>query len=507
MPGFLFCAGCILVYYDMASTIQSELKRETARSFIRGVVKLVILICIVLELWHAWLKPLPDGIPYSGQVREASDVRFLSDVTFTDATGARHVRQQIFDEVMQMIAGAEKLVLVDMFLFNDFQGPKPELTRPLSSELTEALIKRKKEVPSLQIVFITDPINIVYGGMESSHLEALKAAGARVVISRLDQLHDSNPAYSGIWRLAIRHFGNTTHGDMLPNPFGDGRVSLMSWLNMLNFKANHRKVILADSREGWSALVTSANPHDASSAHGNAAVRFSGRAVDDLYQSELAVIRYSAPEVIASLPQSLKIQDAPAGVGISVITESAILHALNDTIRQAGEGDSLDMAVFYLSERSVIEDLIAARKRGASVRVMLDPNFDAFGHEKNGIPNRPVAKELTDSGIDVRWCDTHGEQCHAKILLADYASGSSRLIAGSANFTRRNLADLNLETDVLAEGASTSTSFADARAYFNLIWHNREAESYSLPYDRYSEDSRLKRAIYRAQEATGLCTF
>lgn len=487
--------------------MRSAKRCRGACSIIRLALAILLVLIAALELWHAWLKPLPEGIPYKGPMRAASDVRFLSDVTFTDAAGARHVRQEIFDEALCMIAHAERLVLVDMFLFNDFQGPRPELTRQLSSQLTDALIRRKAERPALEIVFITDPINTVYGGTDSKHLAALKAVGARVVVSRLEPLRDSNPLYSGIWRLAFQHFGNSTHGQMLKNPFGDGRVSMMSWLNMLNFKANHRKVVLADSPDGWSALVTSANPHDASSAHGNAAVRFNGRAVDDLYQSELAVIRYSAPEIMSALPPGLDAQDAPMGLGVSVITESAIKRALNDTIHRADKGDTLDMAVFYLSERSVITELIEARKRGASVRVLLDPNFDAFGHEKNGIPNRPVARELTDSGIDVRWCDTHGEQCHAKLLLAEYASGSSRLIAGSANFTRRNLADLNLETDVLAEGASTSIAFSDARAYFNLVWHNREAESYSLPYERYAEDSALKRAIYRVQEAIGLCTF
>ena len=49
-------------------------------------------------------------------------------------------------------------------------------------------------------------------------------------------------------------------------------MSLRSYLEMLNFKANHRKVFVADSADGPVTIVSSANPHDASSAHSNVAL-------------------------------------------------------------------------------------------------------------------------------------------------------------------------------------------------------------------------------------------
>ena len=52
--------------------------------------------------------------------------------------------------------------------------------------------------------------------------------------------------------------------------------------------------------------------------------------------------------------------------------------------------------MFYLSERQIVKALITAKERGVNVRVLLDPNKDAFGREKNGIPNRQVASELND---------------------------------------------------------------------------------------------------------------
>ena len=72
----------------------------------------------------------------------------------------------------------------------------------------------------------------------------------------------------------------------------------------------------------------------------------------------------------------------------------------------------------------MIQALIAAAKRGVAVRVILDPNKDAFGRTKNGIPNRSVATELaaaSDGAIKVRWFRTHGEQFHSKLVVGAHA--------------------------------------------------------------------------------------
>ena len=38
--------------------------------------------------------------------------------------------------------------------------------------------------------------------------------------------------------------------------------------------------------------------------------------------------------------------------------------------------------MFYLSERKIVKGLIAAHERGVKLRILLDPNKDAFGREK-----------------------------------------------------------------------------------------------------------------------------
>ncbi len=60
-------------------------------------------------------------------------------------------------------------------------------------------------------------------------------------------------------------------------------------LDLLNFKANHRKTMVVDTAEGWKALVTSFNPHDGSSRHSNSALLVTGNTAVDVLKTEQAV--------------------------------------------------------------------------------------------------------------------------------------------------------------------------------------------------------------------------
>ncbi|HAB05956.1 MAG TPA: phospholipase, partial [Alcanivorax sp.] len=322
-------------------------------------------------------------------------------------------------------------------------GATTDTLRPLSEQLTDALIERKQQRPNLRAVLITDRFNTLYGGVRAPHLERLEAAGVRVVFTDLPRLRDSNPSWSALWRLCCQWAGNSTEGGWLPNPTGDGKVTLRTYLTLINFKANHRKTLVVDEGDTWTGLVTSANAHDASSAHSNIAVRFSGPAALDLLQSERAAVAFSSDNDTDGWPLArAETGSEEDGATVAVLSEAAIRDALLTTIKQADSGEHLDVGVFYLSHRPLIEALADAQERGVVIRLLLDPNKDAFGREKNGVPNRQVAWELHDAGVEVRWCATHGEQCHTKMLLRYGDDGAARpavLIAGSANFTRRNL--------------------------------------------------------------------
>ncbi len=468
------------------------------------LLTLLVIVLVGMGFYHVY-KPLPPGLNSFAPERSATDVQFLADRTFTTMDGERHTDQQIFDAVFEMIAGARRFVLVDMFLFNDFQGQLTETHRSLSDELTDTLIAQKKRYPALEIQVISDPLNTIYGGRHSPHFAQLEAAGISVTLTDLTRLRDSNPAYSAFWRLFIQPFGNS-EGELLPNPFGEGRVSLLSYLAILNFKANHRKLIIADDGTQLSALVTSANPHDGSSAHGNVALRFNGAAAWDLFESEAAVLEFSDAPV--PTPEVAQISELSSnGLTVQVVTERSVERASIEMINGAGPDDMLDMAMFYLSDRDIIKALKRAAERGVSLRVLLDPNKDAFGRKKNGVPNRPVAYELVNAGITVRWCDTHGEQCHAKWLMHRGADEQSTMLLGSTNLTRRNLHNLNLETNVILRGSAGAEPLQRGRDWFEERWNNRDERNYSVDYAQYTDERLWPRMLYRIMEATGISTF
>jgi phosphatidylserine/phosphatidylglycerophosphate/cardiolipin synthase-like enzyme len=486
-----------------------------------------------IGVWNV-TKPMPAGtnVGTAATVVPGADVQFLYDLTHAPPQGEMVYEQRIFDEVFRIIDEARSFIVADFFLLNEHMGAAGAAQgcanaagagcagaaaahRPLSRELVEHLIARKQAVPGLSVLLITDPINDVYGGAPSPALAELRNAGIEVVVTDLEQLRDSNPVYSSIWRALLQWWGNSPSGGSMSNPFtSDGsQITLRSWLALLNFKANHRKLIVADREDGTlAALITSANPHDASSAHSNVALRFTGALAGDIVASEMAVARFSGWHGHIYVAEA---EGEPAadeqGVALSFITEEAIrLHLIN-AISATRNGDSVSIATFYMSDRRVLDALLDAADRNVRVRIILDPNRDAFGRRKDGVPNRPVANELvTESGekIQVRWYRTHGEQFHTKIALIQHGK---RFIAslGSANLTRRNIGNYNLEANIAVEAAADSALAIEMLGYFDRLWNNDgpPGTEYTAVFGAYRDEDSGKYWRYRLMEATGLSTW
>jgi phosphatidylserine/phosphatidylglycerophosphate/cardiolipin synthase-like enzyme len=483
----------------------------------------VLLAYLLVGVYHGWLKPLPPDVSLEGQPCrvDAADIEFLHDVTGWQ--GDRQVsRQMLFDRVMVMIRDARDFVLVDFFLFNDFLGKDLTAHRPLCRLLTDELIALKQRHPEIRILVISDPVNLAYGNVIPTHFADLRSVGIPVVMTDLAALRDPNPLYSGLWRLCGRWLGTSTHR-YLPHPLSPSApgVGIRAWLSLLNFKANHRKLVIADGPTAagrrMAAMVLSGNPHDASSAHGNVGLLVRGDSWRDLIRSEQAILNLSGaaidladwlPAWAAGQPtRDAHVPDHTSAT-VQVLTEGKIQKALLRVIATVKAGEHIDVALFYLSARPVIQALLNAAQRGAAVRILLDPNREAFGYPKNGIPNRPVAAELMKHGggnLTVRWANTHREQFHTKMVLVRQADRAT-LILGSANLTRRNLGDFNLETDLMVSGPGELPALRDAADYFERLWTNQPLLC-SQAYESGPQSSIWAYGLYRFQEATGLATF
>jgi len=499
----------------------------------RTTLAALAAIWVATFAWNGW-KPLPAGAHEVGPWRliEDSEVELLVDSSTMTVDGQRAHDQQIFDAVFAAIAGARRAIVLDFFLWNSAgQVDGGDVLRPLSRELTDALLAQRARFPELRVLALTDPINEAYGGAPSALFDELRAAGIEIVITKLGRLRDSNPLYSTTWRLLVAWWQHLVpERGWLPHPLGADAtgsapdVSLRAWLRLLNFKANHRKVIVCDDGAGgWRCIVTSANPHDPSSAHSNIALSARGPVAIDAALSEFALAEAmgwrDGSGLRALLAQDVAVDgsrlgsqdpvsdDARRPIALRLATEGGIESETLAALAEAGAGDRVSLAMFYLSDRDIVAALLAASVRGATVRLVLDPNRDAFGRTKGGVPNRQVADELvhrSEGAIQVRWYATHGEQFHTKLTLVA-SEGSRWATLGSANFTRRNLDDLNLEANLVVRARGDSNLAQDLDRTFETLWTGEGGRT--LPYASFEDRSRAKRLRYFLMEWSGLSTF
>jgi len=469
----------------------------------RNLAVLAAMAVIAVPLYSGWSTPAPEGTSYISPPSTVTGLRMLYDLTYLKDGEIVH-EQTILDEQIRMIREAKEFILADIFLYNDYYDTEKYQYPASTRRLTDALIAQKQKYPELKAYLITDEINNSYGSELNAQFRELEENGIRVIVTDLGKVRDSNPLYAAYYRAYFRHLGTGEDG-WLKNPFGDNGpdVNLRNYLRLLNFKANHRKVLITDG----GAIVSSANPHDASSWHSNIAFQFSGEAVKYLLGAEKAVAAFSGVQI-----EDVEYRPGPTEVRpdteVLVLTEDKIRDKILENIKSAAEGDRIDLGMFYLAHREIINQLILAADRGVEVRIILDPNKDAFGFEKNGIPNRQAAAELLEKSggkIQVRWYLTHGEQYHTKII-GIHKKDETVLIGGSANYTRRNLDNYNLEADLMVTVKPGDPLAEEFAAWFDRTWENRDG-IYTGDYSEYQDDSLWKKAVYRFQEKTGLCTF
>lgn len=478
-------------------------------------------------------KELPPGTDLNSPDFRFDTARLLIDHTAWDASREAYVQAHvIFDTMLEEIEAAETFIIADFFLWNPWQGAieAPGSLRPLARELADALIDKRIQNPGIPILVITDPINRIYGDQAPDFYERMAAADIPVVFTDLSQLPDSNRVYapqSEFWSQYLP--GNERR--LVPNPFdAEGeKLTLPQLGRLLYFKANHRKVLVTGYRESSPRLlIGSFNPADGSANHSNLAALVDGAVAIYAAHSELQVAGWSsadptnvqsgrglaAAEVIAAIGGILPDADAlpeasPEASSVAYRSEGAIRDELVLQLNRAGQGDRIDAGIFYFSDRKVVDALKAAIERGAAVRLLMDANRDAFGRAKNGIPNRTVAAELLEGSgeVEIRWAATHGEQFHAKVLRVQGAQ-QDLLFLGSANWTRRNLANLNLEANLLFRNSPGLTEAFDR--YFETLWTNGAGNLETLPYEDWAESGwslRWKTWLYRFQEWSGASTF
>lgn len=294
----------------------------------------------------------------------------------------------------------------------------------------------------------------------------------------------------------------------------------------------------------WEALISSANPHNASIPSSNYAVSVKGNLAEYIYDvlrsdvkksidlgsadyvlwndnASRAYKRNFLKETMSDVDRdSLNRGDENSTVRVKFLSEGQIEKAGISILENVKSRDRVRIQMFYLSDYDMINAILKASTVTIQpVELLLDPNKDAFNRVKDGTPNRQVAVflmnrlsaedmeklekyfpqyvvdgKLVDVNIRVRWYNTTGEQNHAKIMsVTNELMGKYVLFNGSANWTGKNLNDINMESNLLVEGSMGITN--QFNSTFDNLMSNADGVIYSLDYDHevYSQHASLKK--------------
>jgi hypothetical protein len=420
-------------------------------------------------IWNS-VKPLPRGTRVASlpaRLNE-SQIDFLDDLAPAGA---------ILKRETEAIGRAEQTIVLNQ--------------SPLARELADALLLRKRQRPNLKVMLVTDPRNEVYGGTPSRTLSALERTGIVVVRTRLERLRDPNPLYSSLWRLCVGWWSD---------PFDEtpGKATLRSSLRRLNLKADGRQLLVADDGAGgWTSIVMSAASTSAAAPAGGAVsaglgLEIRGHLAAAIVASELQIAAWSTDD--DRLPAVPPVDSRGVGtIDARFLTEGAIQAALRDVIGIVGSGDSIKIAVQAFGDRQMVDAVVRAAARGARVQLLLDP-----GSPETQAAAGELLREEPGS-IEVRW-RARGSRAEAGYAVIQHRS-DVWFDVGSANFTRRDLDDLDLAADIeLHMPARAGPARAGPHRFATHL-------SNAAAYAAHADESKETYWRYRVAEATGLSVF
>lgn len=443
---------------------------------------------------------------------------------YNPVTQTRFSMLTIGDKAVDMIKNAKGQIVASIFLFDAlYAKQKPQCD--IVKELTDAVVAQKRKYPEMNITLVLDPINRSYGRRIAPAVQILRENGVDVFISDLLATKSARwpPLDEGIKEVA-RGVNTLSFGIPgrissfffsptipLANPLSEKGISAEMIWNALSLKANHRKLLVTDVEDTYEALVSSANPHNASIPSTNFAVSVKGELAKYIYMNiredvlhsiklrkalwgshnSKAFRRNFATQTLPVLDIDLQ-ATAPSEtrpIKVIYICESRIRDEIIAMLNQLQPDDRVRIQMFYLSDIDIV-DLIArvSKRLKHPIQIILDPNKDAFGYVKDGTPNRQVAAYLMEkrrnqgAKLVIRWYETHGEQNHAKIMsITNEKTNKYELLTGSANWTGKNLKDINMEANLSVIGSKKLN--AKFNELFDLFWHNADGMVYTVPYE------------------------
>jgi phosphatidylserine/phosphatidylglycerophosphate/cardiolipin synthase-like enzyme len=238
---------------------------------------------------------------------------------------------------------------------------------------------------------------------------------------------------------------------------------------------DHKKIIIADNGENIITIITSANIHDESSLNSNVALIIKEKIWEDILKKNEKVINFSESKL------------KNGSVQVTYLEDSGHVQLFKEEISKTEKDDEIIIANFILNEEEIIQELIKAKKRGTSIRIVLDPNKNSFGRDKGGYPNRVAVKSLIENNISIRWYNIKEEQFHSKLSVVK-RNNETFIFLGSSNLSPKKRSFYNLESDIMVKSSAKSNISKDVTNFFNKIWTNQGGD-YTLDYSSYKSST------------------
>ncbi len=270
-------------------------------------------------------------------------------------------------------------------------------------------------------------------------------------------------------------------GDWLPENFTySGTAELPRYLGVANIMIDlnhsghyprpsimHHKYAVVDRERVWFGTANLSHTGVGAEYNANVAMRIDSPQVAALFSHEFHQMfdahRFSTAKVRQAGPRTVIFPD---GTQVSVwfspqdnVVDNAIIPALT------AAKQTIDIGMFYLTERTIVQSLCAAVAREVKVRIIVDA-------VANSHPSSPYW-DLRRCGISVK-VENWGGKMHMKTALIDGKQAHSRVIIGSMNWSKSG----NTRNDEnLAIIENNHQLAQELSSYFNKLWSSLSNKS------------------------------
>jgi len=216
----------------------------------------------------------------------------------------------------------------------------------------------------------------------------------------------------------------------------------------------HHKFAIADGARLWTGS-TNASDSGTGGYNANLVMRVDSEAIAGFYTAEFERM-FVAGQFHRTKPRDEAAREHPIAPGVHASVyfspqDKPLQRVVRPLVQRAKR--RIDVAVFFLTHKTLAQDLIDAHRRGVSVRVILDATAAKNGYTKHEI--------LRAAGIPVK-VEPWGGKMHAKGLVID----GSIVVGGSMNFTSAGERSNDENTIVLRSKAHA----AQFEAWFDRLW-------------------------------------